>query len=160
MDQEAVFTLAEAHTKFAKQMNGRVWDLLGKSNRSPAENEEMVEAAYASKYHWRFAGSEVNQQRGEWLLARVFTVLSQAGPAVEHARRCLELTLAHGEQMMDFDVAFAYEGIARALALSGKTAEAKSFLDQAQSAGAKIADAEDKQIFDSDIDSGELYGLR
>jgi hypothetical protein len=119
----------------------------------------MVEAAYASKYHWRFAGSAVNQQRGAWLLARVFTVLEQSGPALEQAQRCLEWTQAHGEEMKDFDFAFAYEGMARALALSGRTAEALRYLAQARTAGEAIADPEDRQIFEGDLQSGKWYGI-
>ena len=52
----------------------------------------MVLAASASLYHWLQIGTVVNAQRGEWLLARVYTVLEKPHPAMEHALRCQELT--------------------------------------------------------------------
>ena len=137
MDAPEKYTLDEAHGKYARQTNGKVWNLLRQPHRSADENAEMIEAAYTSLYHWRFAGAKVNLQRGEWLIARVYTVLGQAESALRHAQRCLDLTNAHRDQMEDFDIAFAYEGRARALALSGKMDEAKKFMAQAHSGARK-----------------------
>ena len=69
MEEKDQFTLQEAHLNFAKSFNGKVWELLEKADRTPDEDQEMVMAAYASAYYWRFAGTPLNQQRGEWLLA-------------------------------------------------------------------------------------------
>ena len=160
MDTPEKYSLDEAHLKFAKQTNGKVWNLLNKPDRSTQESAEMIEAAYTSLYHWRIVGTAVNLQRGEWLIARVYTVLGQAEPALRYAQRCLDLTNAHRNLMEDFDIAFAYEGMARALALNSKIEEAKKFWAQARAAGDQIADAEDKQIFDDDFNGGEWYGIK
>ena len=160
MDTPEEYSLDEAQLKFAKQTNGKVWNLLDKPNRSADETAEMIEAAYTSLYHWRFAGTQVNRQRGEWLIARVLTVTGNANTALHHAQRCLDLTQAHRNEMQDFDLAFAYEGMARALALNGKIDEAKHFWAQARAAGDQIVDAEDKKIFDEDFAGGEWYGVR
>ncbi|MGD2253444.1 MAG: hypothetical protein PVF70_11080, partial [Anaerolineales bacterium] len=112
MAQDEAYTLHEAHREFAKRSNGRVWQLLEKPARSADENIEMAAAAYTSLYHWAHVGTEVHRQRGEWLIARVHTVLGEDDLALRHARRCLELTERHKEQLEDFDLAFAYEGIA------------------------------------------------
>ena len=159
MNEKEQVTLEEAHLSFAKDFNGKVWDLLGKADRSPAENQEMVMAAYASAYHWHFAGTPLHQQRGEWMLAHVHTAIGNAVSALAHAQSCLELTEENKSLMKDFDQAYAAEGLARAYALAGKHAEAKHFKDQARQLGDRIKDAEDKKIFDGDFDSGDWFGI-
>lgn len=159
MGEEPKYTLNEAHTEFAKLANGQVWKLLGKSDRSTEENEEMERAAFASLYHWSYAGTETHHQRGEWLIAHVYTVLGEAEPALKHAQRCLEITEAHKRQMEDFDIAYAYEGMARANALSGNIETAKKYLELAKDAGEAIADAESKEWFVSDLGGGAWYGV-
>jgi len=89
---EKRFSLAEAQREFAKKTNGRVWELLGKTNQTLAEDEEMVLAAQASLYHWSQIGTGVHAQRGQWLLAHVYTVLEQPDLAMQHASRCMEFT--------------------------------------------------------------------
>lgn len=112
-DNEERYTLDEAHLQFAKRFNGRTWELLDKADRTPAENEEMVLVAYASLYHWTFVGSEVHRQRGVWMLAHVYSALGDAEQALKYAEQCLDLTEAHREKMEDFDIAYAYEAVAR-----------------------------------------------
>lgn len=152
-------SLDEAQIKFAKKTNGEVWDLLGKEKRTAEDDETMLHAAYASMYHWTKAGTVVNWQRGEWLLSRVYTVLGRVEPALHHARRCLDLTEAHPEDMADFDIGYAYEGMARSLALAGKQKEAKDYLDKAKAVVETIADEEDRQWYADDLDGGEWYGI-
>jgi hypothetical protein len=77
----------------------------------------------------------------------------------EFARRCLWLTPAHPEEMKDFDLAYAFEGMARTLALLGDRAAAQQTDAQARQAGDRIADAEDRQIFDGDFAGGKWYGI-
>ena len=48
---EELFTLDQAQEKFAKTLNGKTWELLGKSNRTSEEDDMMVLAASASLYH-------------------------------------------------------------------------------------------------------------
>jgi tetratricopeptide (TPR) repeat protein len=159
MSEEQRYTLEEAHTEFAKLSNGQVWKLLGKTDRSPEEDEEMLRAAFASLYHWTYAGTEIHQQRGEWMIAHVYSVLGNAGPAIKHAQRCLELTETHKDQMQDFDIAYAYEGMARANALAGDAETAKKYLELAKATGESIADAEDKEWFVGDLAGGDWYGV-
>ena len=80
MSVEKRYTEAEAHRHFAAGLNGEVWGLLGKEERSVEEDERMVHAAHASCYHWLEIGTGLHQQRGEWLIARVYSELGQADP--------------------------------------------------------------------------------
>jgi len=160
MEETKTYTIDEAHKYFAQSINGRVWELLQKVDRSQSENDELLYAAHACAYHWKFVGTAVHQQRGEWLISHVHVVLGHAYEALRHAERCFELTESDKDIMKDFDIAYAYEGLARAYAMSGDQKKAREFFDLAQKAGNVIADAEDKSIFMDDFEGGEWYGLR
>ena len=160
MAEAKTYTIDEAHKYFAQATNGRVWELLQKPGRSQPENDEMLHAAYACAYHWKFAGSAVHQQRGEWLISHVHVVLGHGNEALRHAQRCFELTQANRDLMQDFDIAYGFEGMARAQALLGDHRMAEEFLVLAQQAGSAIADEEDRSMFMGDFDAGEWYGLR
>ena len=93
------------------------------------------------------------------MIAHVYTVLGDAGSAIKHAQRCLEITETHKDQMQDFDIAYAYEGMARANALAGDAETAKKYLELAKAAGEDIADAEDNEWFVGDLAGGDWYGV-
>lgn len=160
MDETKLYTIDEAHKYFAQSTNARVWNLLQQSKCSPAENDEMLQAAYASAYHWTFAGTAVHQQRGEWLISHVHAVLGQTREALRHAERCFELTESYKEMMKDFDIAYAFECLARAHAMMGDHHMAREFFALAQQAGQTIANEEDRSIFLGDFERGPWSGLR
>lgn len=160
MSLTATFPVEEAHRYFAKTINGRVWALLGQAERSPAEDVELIHAAHASLYHWLQIGTGVHQQRGEWLISHVYVVVGDAPAALHHAARCWTLTHAHKGELADFDIAYAYEGLARAHALAGNHNEAQHYHTLADQAGAAIADDEDRAIFTSDFTNGNWAGLQ
>jgi len=159
MTDEELMTLAQAHEKFAKSLNGKTWDLLGKKDRSKEEDELMILSASASLFHWLQIGTAVHAQRGEWLLAHVYTVLKKGDPALEHAARCWELTTENRSEMKDFDLAYAEEGLARVFALQGDSEKAKQHHKMAEEEGGKIADPEDKQIFEGDFKAEPWFGM-
>jgi hypothetical protein len=134
----------------AVALNQRVWSLL-EAERTPEDDEVMTNAAHASLHHWGEVGGPLEAARGEWLVAHVYAVRGRAEPALHHARRCLALTEAHG--FGGFDRAYAYEGMARALAVSGEGNEAAAWRARAAEAGAAIEDDEDRRIFEADLAS-------
>jgi hypothetical protein len=121
------------------------WELLG----SRAEDDRMLHMAHASRFHWGQAPEckPENLARGEWLVSRVYSVLGRAEPAIWHARRCLDHCEENG--IGDWDLAYAYEALARAHAVAGD-AEAAEWKTKARAAGDEIADAEDREHFDKD----------
>jgi hypothetical protein len=149
----------QIHETLAKQINGEVWSLLDRADRTAEDDERLVLAAHASYYHWLHAGTSVHRQRGEWMLAHVYTVLGREQPARHHARRCLEFTEGFAGEMKDFDVAYAYEAVARAEALTEQVDTARRYLQLAEAQGARIADEEDRTIFFGDLRRGPWFGL-
>jgi hypothetical protein len=153
------YSLSEAHRHFGVEANGRAWQLLEKEDRSRLEDDELLYAAHASVYHWLQVGKGVHQQRGEYLIAKVYLNLNLPEPALRHAQRCMQLTESHREQMADFDIAFAHEISARAFAISGDKMLAMKEYQLARQFGNEIQDVEDKRIFDSDFEGGNWYGI-
>lgn len=157
MSEDKKNPLKEEHLQFAKSTNNKVWSLLEKSVRSPAEDQEMLLTAYASLYHWMNAGTAVNTQRGYWMLSRVYQVLNQGETALEWALKCQEITENNLAEMEDFDLAFAREGLARAYALAGDLDRAKEQYDLAAELGTEIEDPEDQEVFMKDFKGGDWH---
>lgn len=141
----------QLHRKLGADLFNAVWDLLEKPDRTPEDDETMLHAAHASRHHWSIVGSPVNFARGEWQVSRVYAVLGRPEPALHHARRCLDICRANG--IGDFDLAFAYEALARASAVAGNRQGREHYLALARSAAEGIRAAEDRRILESDLDT-------
>ncbi len=159
MPNKSKITFLEAQEKFAKSTNKQTWSLLVKNDRSPSEDEDLVLSAYTSLYHWKQVGTEINLQRGYWMISRVYQSLGNADQAVFWAEKCLDITERNIEVMEDFDIAFAQEGLARAYAQSGDLKRAKKHYDQALILGELIQDPADKLVFENDIEAGDWFKL-
>jgi hypothetical protein len=139
---------SDAQRQLAKDLFGRVWTLLEMEGRTAEQDDEMIHAAHASRFCWGEVGGPEHRARGEWQCSRVYSVLGRGEPAVHHARRCLEICQENG--IGDWDLAFAYEALARAHAVASEADEAALYKDLAREAGEAIADAEDREVFDAD----------
>ena len=159
MATEKRLTIDEAHKEFAKTTNNRIWELLDKENRTRLEDDELLYAAYASCYHWLKVGTGVHQQRGEYLIAKVYFTLGEPQQALYHAKKCWELTEQHGDEMKDFDIAFAYECLARAYAMNGDVETGRRYYALAREAGEKIRDPADRGIFEKDLRQGNWFRM-
>jgi hypothetical protein len=126
------------------------WTLLENPDRTPEQDDEMLNAAHASRYHWGEIGEPVNLSRGEWQVARVYCVLGRAEPALYHARRCVELNEAN-DAREDWELGSAYEAMARACAVAGDAAARDAWKARAAAELPKIKDAEDRQILERDL---------
>jgi uncharacterized protein YndB with AHSA1/START domain len=147
----------EWHRAAAVEANNSTWELLDRSDRTPDEVDDLLGRAYASTYHWRRAarrGPE-NQARGSWLVSHVHAVLGHGELALYHAERCAEVVEEAGLQ--DFDLAYAHEARARALACLGRLDEAAAELTSAHAV--PVGDDEDRKIVESDLAAGPWYGL-
>lgn len=157
MSEDLKLTEAAWHRQQAVDLFNFTWTLIGKPDRTSDEDDLMIHAAHASRYHWGVAGTVVNFLRGDWQIAHVYTILRQPQAAVHYARRCLEHCLAN--HIGDFDVAYAYEGVARAYACAGHTAEAQHYQRLAEQAGEQILEEEDRQQFQKDLAAGPWFDL-
>jgi hypothetical protein len=156
--EEKKYTIDEAHKFFAIELNQFTWSLLSNPERTSEENEMMIHSAHASHYHWLRAGVKVNEQRGEWMISRVYSTLNIPGRAIFHAERCKKITEECPNDMSDFDLAYADEAMARAYACNGNHEESNKYYNLAKDKGGRITDKESKEIFTGDLNSEPWYG--
>jgi DNA-binding transcriptional MerR regulator len=123
------------------------WTLLESPNRTQEQDDEMLHAAHASRYHWGEVGEQVNLARGEWQVSRVYTVVGFHEAALRHARRCLDLCEEHG--LGDWDLAYAYEAVARGYKTAGAAPEAEAYKKLAGEV--PIADEDDREHLAEDL---------
>ena len=148
MDEERL-TSKEWHKKQAVENFNAVWNLLDNGERTKEEDLLMIHSAHASRFHWNEIGTAVNFARGEWQISRVYSTLKMSASALYHAKRSLEF--CEKNQIGDFDLAFAYEAMARAYMVSGNIDNMNEYLDQAIEASSKILKFEDKDYFLSEL---------
>ncbi len=144
-DQE----MTQVHKKLAIELFNQTWDLMEKEDRNQAETDRMINSAHASRYHWEIAGDAVNIARGEWQISRVYAIMGRTESCLYHANRCMEVTLEN--DLKDFDLAFAYEAMARACNLAGDDVETAKYLTLAKDAGTQIEKKEDRDYFFSEL---------
>lgn len=142
----------DCHRAFARQANQLVWALLAREDRRADQDDAMLDAAHASAYHWAAVGGRVEETRAQWLLSHVHAVLGRGEPATHHAVRALAVCEAEG--IGDFDLAYAYEAMGRAAAVSGDIDAATRWRSWAAAAAAAIADPEDRALFEADLAVG------
>jgi DNA-binding transcriptional MerR regulator len=135
--------------KLAADLFNHTWTLLEKPDRTVAEDDEMIHSAHASRFHWGEVGADVNLARGEWQCSRVYAVLGRAEPALWHARRCLAINETSG--VGDWDIASAYEAMARAHLAAGDLGEVARWKAKAVTALDGIADKDEREIIEGDI---------
>ena len=141
------------HRKTAINLFNEVWDLMEKPERTPVEDFQMIHKAHASRFHWGEIGEPVNFSRGEWQISRVYAVLRRPEPCLAHAKRNLEIVLEH--EIKDFDLAFAYEALARAYSLIGDRVAKEKYLNLTKEASTLIAKDADRNIVLQDLETIE-----
>ena len=150
---------SSVHRSLAIEANNSTWEILGKpfDQISKTDAEEMIRRAYAAAYHWQRAEGAIpaNAARADWLLSRVWAVCGNGALAMRHAQRCFDT--CESNSLVDFDLAYAHEALARAHACLGDREEAKRHRTLASEVS--IADAEDKSMVDSDIASEPWFGV-
>ena len=132
------------HRQLGVDLYNDVWRLL----ESRDDDDRLVHQAHASAYHWLQAPEcePKNRARSEWLCSRVYAVLGRAEPALHHARRCLEICEESADNVEDWDLAFAYEALARAHKVAGAEEEARRYERRGRELAEAVADPEDKEI--------------
>ncbi len=142
------------HRAQAIDANNSVWELLDDQAPDPTE---LLSRAYAAGYHWRRAAGRTpeNAARAAWLLSRCHVVLGYGDLALHHADECAAVVAE--ADLRDFDLGYAHEARARALALLGRNAEANVELAAARAVA--IADPEDRAIFDADLAASPWFAL-
>jgi hypothetical protein len=141
----------EEERQLAVDLFNRAWTLMETDERTSEQDDQLINTAHASAYHWTQVGTPANRARSEWQLSRVYVVLGRVEPALHHARRCREICDASPEAMEDWDLPYAHEALARAHALAGEADEAGRHAAATRELAAGVAGAKDREHLEEDL---------
>lgn len=141
--------IAAWHRTFASIAFNQTWKLLDSETLTREEEEDMLAATFAQRYHWYRVGTERNRAIADWQVSRVAAVLGHADLSRRFGERSLEIAIEHA--LDPFIRGFAHEAIARAAASVDDIEGFTEHLELARAALAEIEDDEDREILQSDL---------
>jgi hypothetical protein len=137
--------IATWHRWFAIELNNLAWEIAENPERTPAQREEMLNAAHASAIHWNNVGTDLNRARSDMLLAQVHGLLGDGPQATHYAERCRQYFSDH--ECPDWEKAFVHAVMANASYASGDRSRYQGEYDIAKRLGASISDDAEKEVF-------------
>ncbi len=132
------------HRRFAVELFNRSWDLLEQPERSADEDAEMLAAAFGSAWHWLQVGTAENRALGDHQIAKVASAVGEPDLALHYARRALE-AIEIG-RFGNWQIAAAYEGMARACAAAGDARGRDYWVQRCSVALGAVPDAGDRSV--------------
>ena len=152
---ESGFETQKAHKHFSVSCFNQAWDLIDKAERTSGEDEEMLRLSLGSTWHWsqREDCEASNLSVGYWQTSRIHAILGRPDEARRYA--LLSLESAQPEGTDPFYLAYAYEALARAESLAGRSEEMEDALEMAHRTAEKIEDPDSQAILLDDLASIE-----
>ncbi len=141
--------LTQWHRKLAPMAFNRAWELLDRTELSGEEEEEMLAATFAQRYHWYEIGDARNWSIADWQVSRVAAVLGYADLARRFGFRSLEVAQAH--DLGPFVEGFAHEAIARAAAVVDDVETFTEHLREARALVGAIEDHDERSTLEADL---------
>jgi hypothetical protein len=148
MTTETPTSVADFHRELANELFNHVLNLIARSDRSCAENDQMIHAAHACRFHWDFGGNPANIALGEWLCARAHTEMRQPDAALHCAWRYLEHAESYG--LGPFHIAYAHTALARAFALKDPAESARHF-QQARELAEHVKEQQERDLLNHEL---------
>lgn len=149
MKEAPDFDVAAAHKYFAADCFNKAWDLIENPVRTPDDNRLMVALNQASIFHW-LNRSDCDNKRltiGYWQASRIQSLLGNASEALLHAEVCLN----YSSGLEPFHVGYAYEALARAVALAGENERAAEYRLKAEAQAALVTNSESRALLVKDL---------
>ena len=85
--------ITRSHCWHAVECNNLAWDFADQPSRTDLQNEEMLNAAHASAFHWAKVGTALNQARARMLLAHVHSTLGDGRTAMKYTGKAVTTLL-------------------------------------------------------------------
>lgn len=147
---EQTVDLTKWHRTFGPVAFNRTWELLDKSELTSEEEEEMLSATFAQRYHWYEVGDARNWAIADWQVSRVAAVLGYADLARRFGIRSLEVARTHG--LGPFLEGFAHEAIARAAAVVDDVETFTEQVSLARAMAGAIDDDDERETLEADLE--------
>jgi len=129
----------------------RAWELIDRPDRSPDDDDDMLAAAFASRYLWDSIGGDEQRAVGDWQIAHVASLLGCAALALSRAERALERVVRNS--WTDWRLASCYEGMARAHATAGNAAQRDRWAGLCREVVDALEEEEDRELITSQLAS-------
>ena len=151
MSKEPSFDITAAHKYFSTNCFNSTWGYIDKTDRTAQDNEQMIQLAQASLWHWsqREDKTERNMSIGYWLAARVYALVDEADNARKYGLLCLE----YSKNDEPFYLGFAYEALARAEMIAGDKTKMNEYLQQARTQAESVTSDEEKKMLTDDLNT-------
>lgn len=125
------------------------WELLDQPERTAAEDAELLTAAFASRFHWSYAGGPEQWILADWMVSRAAAAVGEGRLALTFAERARDEALQ--TEAADWLLASVTEGVARAHAALGDRAAVAEWCRTAQELVARIADEEERALIERQL---------
>jgi hypothetical protein len=142
---------AKVHENFSVYCFNTAWDLMDKTERTSAEDEDMLRLSMASCWHWTQRPDCTNQHLsiGYWQISRIHSMLGRSIEARRYGELCL--AVSHDDAVAPFALAYAYEALARASAIAKNEARKLEYIDLANKVIETISDADTQKMLLDDL---------
>lgn len=147
------FDLGAAHNYFSADCFNKVWELLDKAARSSEEDQQMIQLALASLWHWtqRPDRTDTNMSIGYWQASRVYSVVGLPDEARRYGELCLDAS--QRPDVLPFYLGYAYEALARAESTAGNDKKSHDHLAEARRLAEGLPDPDAKKQLLADLDA-------
>jgi len=145
------FDLAAAHRFFSAQCFNDAWDLIGKADRTPEEDEYLISVCHASLWHWRRRPDCASRHLsiGYWQLSRVYALVGEAANARKYGELCRDVSAAEGPLLRGY----ACEALARAAMVGGDRAAVVRLKREAHLLATQVEDTDDRALLVNDLNA-------
>jgi hypothetical protein len=145
------FDLHKAHQWFAVSCFNGTWTYIDKAERTPEEEEQMLQLTMASAWHWtqREDCKPQNLSIAYWQISRVHALCGRGAEAVRYGQLCLDVSL--GEGIDPFALGYAYEALARGEAVAGNKSKADEWMEKANGVAEEIGGEDTKKMLLDDL---------
>jgi hypothetical protein len=153
MSDKPDFDADAAHRYFSVECFNRVWGLLDKPDRTPQEDQGMVQMCLASMWHWTQRGdcTDTNMSIGYWQASRVYATIRLPDEARRYGQLCLEAS--QGPDILPFYLGYAHESLARAEIVAGNGEKAREHLTESRRIAEVLPNPDAKKQLLADLDA-------
>ncbi len=153
MSEQPNFDIEAAHRYFSTECFNRAWDLIDLEERTPTQEDEMLNLSLASLWHWTQRPDCTSKELslGYWQISRVYAITGRPENATWYAERCLEAT--EDAELPPFYLGYAYEALARAAMAGRNKRQAMEYIAHARALAEREENEEDRQLLLDDLDT-------
>lgn len=138
-----------SHRELAVATFQRCWALLDLERaRTEEEDNELLEAAFTSRHHWRVAGGPQQWAISDWMVSRCFAEVGDGTMSLRFARSAERLTPEDAPAWLR---ASLLEGFARAHAANGDAAARDDAVERATRALELEEEPEERAIIEAQL---------